>query len=873
MAEQVIDLIHRLSFELTGKGIDEAIRKLKEQAAGVDQLKVKEKELTEQMRKANSLNVNDMQRISNERAKTRKLIEQETTALRQNFAANKQLQTALNQEIGIIQRLETELSRLGMARKAATSRADISAYDRQIKDVQKQLGSFAGGSKLNQVGGAILSGLGVGAGFGLVTQGVSQIKEFISESIRLANETEGISKAFQRLDDPNLLKTLRASVRGTVSDLELMRNAVKFDNLGLPLNRMGEALQFVRQRARDTGMDVEKLVEALTLGIANKSYLRLDNLGLSAARLREEFKRTGDFAQAAFNIISEESAKAGVSVDTLADKTDQLNARIQNQQAEIGKSFSQAGLLFQSFIADFITEGNFTLTKEAVRFLREQEKIQAEAANKSVDSLNKYLNEYDSADTKGRNKIIRSATRSYQNILSEQKRFEQLGLQSTVNVLSQQAAAYRDFFTKITLSGNLGSTSGKVTFKNFTSQSLLGLTEEELNDLRKQGLTERAPYGAGDPEVKAINSRIRLIDAALDRFTIKIKTHKEKVKKEKAKPEDYFVTPEELEKIFKENEEKALAFSRRMDRIASSLSGTDVVSGPSGPNSVDSALALPGLFADARNDESKKDKAQKAEKKRLAEQKKMIDEYSQAYQIAANAIAQALDTIYQAQSRSLDNEIRIREQRVEAATELAERGNAELLNLERQRLEAAQEERERVARKQIAVNAALQVSNGLVAVARAASETGPYAAIAMIAAIIAALGAGYAAVQSLTADTEPGFREGVVGFKGKGTGTSDSNRVKISAGESIITAAGTEKNRAILEAINAGKIIDIPSYNIPVMQSSNSISNSKGIEKRLDALIDKKSDGIKSIGLKADVRGFSLAVEKHTYKNQKRNRR
>lgn len=48
------------------------------------------------------------------------------------------------------------------------------------------------------------------------------------------------------------------------------------------------------------------------------------------------------------------------------------------------------------------------------------------------------------------------------------------------------------------------------------------------------------------------------------------------------------------------------------------------------------------------------------------------------------------------------------------------------------------------------------------------------------------------------------FARGVIGFRGKGSRTSDENAVSISDGESVITADGTDKNKAELEYANKG---------------------------------------------------------------------
>jgi protein required for attachment to host cells len=66
---------------------------------------------------------------------------------------------------------------------------------------------------------------------------------------------------------------------------------------------------------------------------------------------------------------------------------------------------------------------------------------------------------------------------------------------------------------------------------------------------------------------------------------------------------------------------------------------------------------------------------------------------------------------------------------------------------------------------------------------------------------------GKAGALSLVASL-PAFKTGVIDYNGAGTTTSDSNIVRISNSESVITARGTAKAPKLLEMINAGKVSD-----------------------------------------------------------------
>jgi hypothetical protein len=71
--------------------------------------------------------------------------------------------------------------------------------------------------------------------------------------------------------------------------------------------------------------------------------------------------------------------------------------------------------------------------------------------------------------------------------------------------------------------------------------------------------------------------------------------------------------------------------------------------------------------------------------------------------------------------------------------------------------------------------------------------------------ILAAQGAAQAAF--VASRKYPGFKDGVVDFKGKGTTTSDENLVRISKGESVIKADATAKYKNLLERMNNGESI------------------------------------------------------------------
>lgn len=171
---------------------------------------------------------------------------------------------------------------------------------------------------------------------------MSRVTAGISEGLRTAKDIAGVEQAFRRLNDPNLLNNLREATKGTVSDLELMKAVVNADNFGIPVQQMATFLEFAKQRADDTGQSVDYLVNSIVTGIGRKSPMILDNLGISAVRLRKELggvsgenATIGKVAEAVSRIIQEENEKVGKSIDTVKTKVEQSETNWANLRTEL----------------------------------------------------------------------------------------------------------------------------------------------------------------------------------------------------------------------------------------------------------------------------------------------------------------------------------------------------------------------------------------------------------------------------------------------------------------------------------------------------------------------------------------------------------
>ena len=222
----------------------------------------------------------------------------------------------------------------------------------RISEAKKEMMGLSAPSGSGLLGGNSMSGMLQVFGGNMMTNAVSlvasgmeqlgeKIVDITQKSIEMSAQAEGIVNAFNRLDKPGLLENLREATHGTVNDLELMKAAVKFNDFNLPVEQLGTMLAFAQQKAKDTGQSVDYMVDSIVTGLGRKSLMILDNLGLSAAQIKERMAETGDMTTAVAEIIRERMSEAGDYVETAADRAAQANAELENSYLELGNQIRE----------------------------------------------------------------------------------------------------------------------------------------------------------------------------------------------------------------------------------------------------------------------------------------------------------------------------------------------------------------------------------------------------------------------------------------------------------------------------------------------------------------------------------------------------
>lgn len=213
---------------------------------------------------------------------------------------------------------------------------DVSGRISELKQNAKSLGEIASSDQVN----GFFFGTMATRFADLLGQQTSKLKDFVSESARvgveMAEQADGVTKAFNAMDNPNLLDNLRKATKGTVNDVQLMTAAVQANDFRIPLEDLGKYLEFAQLKAQQTGQSVEYMTDSIVTGLGRKSPLILDNLGISAAEISEKTKETGDFMKAVAEIVDTQLAAAGETYISAADRAAQKTVELENAQKALG---------------------------------------------------------------------------------------------------------------------------------------------------------------------------------------------------------------------------------------------------------------------------------------------------------------------------------------------------------------------------------------------------------------------------------------------------------------------------------------------------------------------------------------------------------
>lgn len=626
----------------------------------------------------------------------------------------------------------------------------------KIKEASTETTKLNANLKETGEAGDSLNGIFKKAGTAIVAAlAVERVISFAKETVKLALEAEGVQIAFDKLNNPQLLEQLREATRGTVNDLELMKAAVRAQNFQIPLETLGGLFEFATQRASDTGQSVQFLVDSIVDGIGRKSPLILDNLGISAAALQEEMKKTGDFAQAAANIINGELSKSGEVVETNAQKVARLSAQWDNFKLNLGNFLISVG----EGIVDFFSEIGSSISSilsfdwlDGIINPLKETKVEAELTADELERVTAALKDFNlnapqtAADAEA---IGQGLQFTAEQAKGTAKAFEEAGFIILENTNNANKAINQQIITLKSLKDELKGYQDALEITEIGSaeyvklQEQIASTQEKINvalGKTKKALSEFTTIQPPD----ILNADGLLLD--LTTVETKLKDVDEVTKR---------LREVALERLKAEEEERRI-------ELLNSARTEEQVARETLEFKRENLLVELDLFRD-NADEQRRIRLELAELDRELTKQEINN---------TNARIEARIRLLSATSNVIGS-----------LAELFSR-NAEF--------------QKGLALFQVGVDTARAIS-GVTAAALSKGAVGLPEYLSILGIILNSIAQARTAINS---SSIPQFAEGVIGFNGKGTETSDSNLVAISKGESIIKAKQTKRHKGLLTAIN-----------------------------------------------------------------------
>ena len=293
---------------------------------------------------------------------------------------------------------------------------------------------------------------------------------------------------------------------------------------------------------------------------------------------------------------------------------------------------------------------------------------------------------------------------------------------------------------------------------------------------------------------------------------------------------------------------------------------------------INAEFAINEKYINKSNELSRKHTTESAEYRKLEKQaikNQVADyaDYTHTILSAANNLAQQLLSM---KIQEVEQQQRIQGDRIKEAEKLAERGNAQSLKIEKDRMESLNKEKAKFVKQQQALNSLMIISETAVAVAKAAAEGGAAAYVTIAAALIA-LAAGLAQARAMA--SQAGYYEG--GY------TGDGNRREVAGvthkGEMVMNHKTTSKYRDVLEGVHEGRINlnewrdkvnmfealtngKLFTLTAPLSVNNNpnvtNVIKLESLEKRIDTLTNVVRGN--TVGFNIDENGFSRYVS-NTY--------
>jgi hypothetical protein len=729
--------------------------------------------VNEQLNKARTRLIESQTKEAKELAKVNAQLAKNRKELRESAKEAIKLDNAYDELVRSTNRAQKNFKTLAAqfgvnSKQAKAARIEFDKLDAQLrqintasKDGRRDVGRY--GTALKGVGTQLLGATGIVGGVDLAIQG---FQKFAETSREINDLTKRIGTNFGITG--NEAKQLAARVNGLA------------DTFGEDYNEVLIAANTVSKELGISGAEATALIEEGFLKGSNNSGEFLDILKEYPA----QFASVGIDAETAFAIINQQ-VREGIYSDKGVDAIKEAGLRLRENTKAVQEALAPLDESIKKQIEQEIAAGNSFKAIQLVSEALKDTSLSAEETQTIIadvfggpgeDAGLRYLQTLSDIETSLEGVAIQ-ASESEQASLALSQSWNRFvaGVSDSDGIFGKVFAGLKNF-----LAGAINSLSTLIELVSGGDKAVDGIARAIAN--LKKSIQEQtsATNESSEANNKNTTSVVKLTAA-----------QKKQIESEKALNAE------------RERRKKLLADLGTLEAIETRTTDTQiqqtelapVAGGFFRPEAVDEAKVLTKEINENIEAENKarRQRELEAEAEQAAAIKDIKDFFiAESTQFASDLFAQSQDD--ELARITSDNEAKkvLLEDQLEKGVISQADFNRKIEELNKKQRIAEGKAEKRKALFDIAINTA-------VAIAKALPNL-------ILAGVVAAQGAIQAAL--VAAKPIPGFAEGVIGFKGEGTRTSDSNLAKISNGESVITAQGTDNAPITLDAINRGLLTD-----------------------------------------------------------------
>lgn len=722
---------------------------------------------------------------------------------------------------------------LTATKRLAQYSAEYKKLDAEIKKVTKDLYEQEKASKAvsqaaqgsNIQFGQMLNTIRliIAAGF------AKEVVQTTLEMAKLAGNVDGVQRAFYRAFPAGslLLADLRKATHGTISDFELMQRTLQASNLGVAAEKLPVLFEFAAVRAKQTGESVDYLVDSIVRGIGRKSILVLDNLGLSATRLREQFngaslasRSVAEVTEGVAEIARIELNKMGGYLENSATKVDQLKVSWHELGVEIAKLTIQEGGAID-FLKSYVDT-----YKDLVEAINKGTNVQKLANDRRAEEMaqmnvNTFLNVWATGTKEEQIKVIEEEIAVLTKSVGSWMRFRDV-MNENIEAAKKEADAtfkvgQNMFFLQKNIDQDIAAMERLRDVKKQDTAveiRIISLLKEKIEALKleKDTREQLGLIAAKEEEIKTVTDR--LSDAKTTDEIHRLNVELSKLNGELADLKAFGTTKQLFEvngriKLVPVEEYKIKQYKVHTENAIGELQvKTKLVFGDNvGVGTEQLEKEVQEMINNMRFTIPPPAPASSGVTP-MSEWEKIGEEFAANWQNILNQgigdTTSVIDAAIQKEADAYD--ARINQARMyydelmilagdneKEKDRLRLREMREMARLRREAFEADK----RAKRSTAVINGAAGIVN--------AFATLPYPAALVASLLIAAQTAAQIAVIN---SEQPRFAKGVIDLKGPGSKTSDSIPARLSKGESVMTADETGASMGILKDIRAGRLND-----------------------------------------------------------------